>query len=1424
MSEYFSDEDSQQFKKKKTNKRRAAKIYSDSDEDAFDEQYQKEMQQENNISEEEEDYKNNRRQRNNKKQDSYSFLDEDDEFMEEEVEQGDEEFYNYETDNNEEICFICKEQGNLLCCENCFRSYHLSCINMKKVPNGLWECSFCNEDERQQCSYCDKICEKQDKTCMCSLCFKFCHIECTGLPSYQIADNPMNRQIFLNHEISIMLDKVKTHDTKENIENFEKALEELREQKKGKTDLFQICKNCQQYNGIEKILDSQGGEEPETQNYLVKFENASFMNCYWLTYEQVEKIGARKLKNFVDKQKKKKEKGDVDTYTEDLMEELEDYTKIERIVECKRPLKLCKMQYKEIYDTFFSTEEKSEQHLENISFGSKHNIKFYIKWKSLNYDRCTWEDEYIVSRYPELLKKFIGNKVIEENLGNPSLFKEMRQELKKITFNKYEDKMNKKQPKYITGGCLHSFQLYGVKWISDSYNKGNNVILADEMGLGKTIQTLSFLNYLFYEKDIDGPFLVVVPATTMYNWHKETEVWASKMNVIVYMGNPDAREQMRNTDFYFKVRSDNKGKVKNNIPKFHVLITSYDTVINDIAYLRKFNWESMVVDEAHRLKNNESKFFRIAQTLKTKHKLLLTGTPLQNNIVELINLIEFICPQKAKSLKSYDSLKIFLNSQAHITKEQQENITEEDKKQGLSELTEVLQPHLLRRKKGDVDIQLPEMEEIIVKLALTDNQKYYYKNVLVKNYDNLKILDTKSKQISKFSLLNILMNLRLICNHPYLFLYKKKYDLPTKENFMQEFVNNSNKLKFLCRVLPKLLQGNHKILIFSQFVMMLDILGDYLSYMQTSFERLDGQTSVVDRQRIIDQFNDKGSKSNVFLLSTRAGGLGINLTSADTIFFIDSDFNPYRDVQAISRAHRMGQVSKVKVYRLVSKYSAEEKIIEVATKKLLLESIIINPINKFTKDDFESILQQGSYEMFNKNLEQKDKDFTDEQIDVLLARDDVKGDKQMDNVQLTKNDINDYYLSGFKFTSLNFETVTDKQQENENINVEQKQKYWETLLDDEANQLMEKQNETLGKGKRVRRQLQQTTIDDSRSLSPGSNYSEDKEKKEIENSSDEELQGLVQEKALVKNMLKEKKDKKIRDREKESRPSKENKETKEVQLQIQRQKQKTLKITQKLMNYFQEEVFYNSQVIDASLKDKDKLRYVLHGFDHNHRLQFLTFVMQFGTEFDNLQEFFNELCRQRPEYFNQNDKIPPSFNDFRNYLKEFYAAILFHQQLDQHNAMFCGIEPKGLLRRLSSLNFLSKKYQFFNKGKPEKFRISHKDYFKYQIEINAQNQPKNNDFKWTNYDDFLLCRAIFSKGYGNWEAMIDDEKLWNFVDPQDKEPWMVLFQKLDENQERNFDNINKQKAREWVQIRLRNRTCNMMNWLLELDEAKQEEN
>lgn len=298
--------------------------------------------------------------------------------------------------------------------------------------------------------------------------------------------------------------------------------------------------------------------------------------------------------------------------------------------------------------------------------------------------------------------------------------------------------------------------------------------------------------------------------------------------------------------------------------------------IQDFKFFKKITWDVIIIDEAHRLKNNESKLFKLSFTFYSNFKILLTGTPLQNNIMELINLIEFINPEKAKYLKNIESLRIFLDIKHNNIRESDsklnnlENVSEIERKKALNELTNILIPHILRRTKEEVKIQLPEFEEIIVKVALTEQQKHYYKSCLLKNFDFLKNLE-KNKSSSKVSILNILNNLRLVCNHHFLLLYRRDYPIPENENFREEFINCSNKVKFIERVLQKLLDTNHKILIFSQYTMMLDILTTFLNWKNWDFERLDGRTKILERQKIIDDFNSFESKAKIFLLSTRAG-------------------------------------------------------------------------------------------------------------------------------------------------------------------------------------------------------------------------------------------------------------------------------------------------------------------------------------------------------------------------------------------------------------------------------------------------------------------------------------------------------------------------------------------------------------------------
>ena len=497
------------------------------------------------------------------------------------------------------------------------------------------------------------------------------------------------------------------------------------------------------------------------------------MHGIWISEKDLLKIAAKKLKNF--KERRSNMEDQLETFCTDYAFDA-DYLKIERILSCKKSLidVKNKLSFQEVYNRNFNDYKISNNesiYFKNLIHGDKHNYRYLIKWEGLNYDECTWEDEIVTRNFLVQLKKFFELKIVEERMfkkrGNIGSNKKQLINISKLSETKKQIEYNERsQPNYIEGGVLHDFQVQGFEWFCKSWKKSNSVVLADEMGLGKTIQTLSFLYFLKHECDIEGPFLIVAPASTLINWLRESNIWTPKFNSIVYMGNQEAREIIRSKEFFFFGPKNQQKQCK-----FNCLITNYEICLQDAKYLKRIKWEVFIIDEAHRLKNNNSRLFKEANSFKVKFKILLTGTPLQNSINELINLVEFLNPSKAKTLRNIEILKnVFDNSNKH-------SINEEEKKKVVHQLTEILHPHILRRTKEEVEIQLPELEEIIVKVSLTENQKFFYKNVLVKNYEILKM------KSNKVSLINLLMNLRLVCNHPILFSQRKSFEIPPKEKF-----------------------------------------------------------------------------------------------------------------------------------------------------------------------------------------------------------------------------------------------------------------------------------------------------------------------------------------------------------------------------------------------------------------------------------------------------------------------------------------------------------------------------------------------------------------------------------------------------------------------------------------------------------------
>lgn len=433
------------------------------------------------------------------------------------------------------------------------------------------------------------------------------------------------------------------------------------------------------------------------------------------------------------------------------------------------------------------------------------------------------------------------------------------------------------------------------------------------MGLGKTLQAISLMAIL---KEAQGiwPFLVVAPHSTIPNWKREIQKWAPGLRVVSYYGGKANRETQREYEMFHK----NSSKLK-----CHVVVTSYTTPVEDLKILKRIPWQALIVDEGQRLKNDKGQTFLALKQYNFPHKVLLTGTPLQNNARELFNLLHFLDPKD-------------------VDPEEMDEKYAELNEENIKELHNMIRPYFLRRTKAATLGFLPPMAEIIVPVTMSSLQKKLYKTILAKDANLIKSIFSRkdSKNREKTKLNNILMQLRKCLGHP--FLYRPEIEeAGDKEQLHRSLIDASSKLVLLELMLPKLHQRGHRVLFFTQFLGMMDIMEDFMAGMGLQCLRLDGSTSSLERQKRIDAFNAEDSKYFAFLLSTRAGGVGINLATADTVIVMDPDFNPHQDLQALSRAHRIGQKNKVLVFFLMNRGTVEERIMELGKKKLSLDHVII---------------------------------------------------------------------------------------------------------------------------------------------------------------------------------------------------------------------------------------------------------------------------------------------------------------------------------------------------------------------------------------------------------------------------------------------------------------------------------------------------
>ncbi|XP_061857087.1 lymphoid-specific helicase isoform X2 [Colius striatus] len=607
------------------------------------------------------------------------------------------------------------------------------------------------------------------------------------------------------------------------------------------------------------------------------------------------------------------------------------------------------------------------------------------------------------------------------------------------------------QPKIFTGGVMRWYQVEGMEWLRMLWENGINGILADEMGLGKTIQCIATIA-LMVERGVPGPFLVCGPLSTLPNWMSEFKRFTPEIPLMLYHGSQQERRKL--------VRKIHRRQ--GSLQIHPVVITSFEIAMRDRNALQSCFWKYLIVDEGHRIKNMNCRLIRELKRFNADNKLLLTGTPLQNNLAELWSLLNFLLPDVFDDLKSFESwfdiTSITETAEDIIAKEREQNI--------LHMLHQILTPFLLRRLKSDVALEVPPKREVVVYAPLAKKQETFYTAIV--NRTIMKLLGNNEEEVVELSptgrpkrrsrkvvdycenrngspddleklinkvqdevekerpvvevsipmdsevnlkLQNIMMLLRKCCNHPYLIEYPLD---PATQQFKidEDLVKNSGKFLLLDRMLPELKKRGHKVLLFSQMTMMLDILMDYCYLRDMKFSRLDGSMSYSEREENMRRFNTD-PEVFLFLVSTRAGGLGINLTAADTVIIYDSDWNPQSDLQAQDRCHRIGQTKPVVVYRLVTANTIDQKIVERAAAKRKLEKLIIHK-NQFKggksglaqskscldPQELMELLKSRDYEREVKGS--KEKVISDKDLELLLDRSDLLD--QMKTSEKTKKE------------------------------------------------------------------------------------------------------------------------------------------------------------------------------------------------------------------------------------------------------------------------------------------------------------------------------------------------------------------------------------------------------------------------------------
>lgn len=526
-----------------------------------------------------------------------------------------------------------------------------------------------------------------------------------------------------------------------------------------------------------------------------------------------------------------------------------------------------------------------------------------------------------------------------------------------------------RQPSMLRAGTLRDYQLVGLQWMLSLYNNKLNGILADEMGLGKTVQVMALVAYLMEFKGNYGPHLIIVPNAVLVNWKSELHNWLPSVSCIYYVGGKDQRSKLFSQEVCAM--------------KFNVLVTTYEFIMYDRSKLSKVDWKYIIIDEAQRMKDRESVLARDLDRYRCQRRLLLTGTPLQNDLKELWSLLNLLLPEVFDNRKAFHDWFSKPFQKEGPTHNAEDDWLETEKKVIIiHRLHQILEPFMLRRRVEDVEGSLPPKVSIVLRCKMSAIQGAIYD--WIKSTGTLRVdPEDEKRRVQKNpiyqakvykTLNNRCMELRKACNHPLL-------NYPYFNDFSKDFlVRSCGKMWILDRILIKLQRTGHRVLLFSTMTKLLDILEEYLQWRRLVYRRIDGTTSLEDRESAIVDFNSAGSDCFIFLLSIRAAGRGLNLQSADTVVIYDPDPNPKNEEQAVARAHRIGQTREVKVIYMeavVDKISSHQKEDEFRSGGTVdseddlagkdryigsIESLIRNNIQQYKIDMADEVINAGRFD------------------------------------------------------------------------------------------------------------------------------------------------------------------------------------------------------------------------------------------------------------------------------------------------------------------------------------------------------------------------------------------------------------------------------------------------------------------------------